>query len=381
MADIAEPASEGVAAEDWYDWIVQTECARRLPGGKRTDDAADYGGKLVTIADFASQRVNNVEQCDGDAIIRHIRKVFEFTDREENWPRSELQKEIHATYMAAVMHHLYGSEFQSKATALKLLWEVDDFCPRAANTMPRRSGKTIAAALFVTILLVCMTRNFVIDVLSSCERQSDLFLGNVIEMVNKICKDGTNEIKHNKTQLRLKSRTTGAVRTLNAYPGGVSRCFFLFRFSCWGFSSSSFVCLFERASERTNWHFRNWTSDQERLSIVSLASPTCLCRFRISVEERDREKIRAHMPDIDEIIEGGGPDSGIGGVVAARTGAGAVAWAVVCRTTTSCRTFLGPVADHRYFLPCVLFSLGLLFFVVGTLIGRYRGRRQARKNV
>jgi hypothetical protein len=200
---------------------------------------------MVGVVERAIEVSNTSSAYDGDKVLKNIERTFCKLDRPDLFPRSQLQKEIHRQYLLAIMHHIYGTMFLLKMSYLKAVLGVDSFDPRVALTMPRRCGKTESMAMFDAVILICMIKNFVINIFSSCERASKMLKNQCYAKLCTISKEAAAEITVNNSEtLELWSDTHKAKRVLNSYPGGV-RLFF--------FSIRLFVCMGREDCKRQSW--------------------------------------------------------------------------------------------------------------------------------
>ena len=234
--------AKSASIQTWARRVVDSEMSKTGNLGGVSKDGAishnDVGsGILKNFTTFAQDLVSSqsssrvfvmddvtgeVVKSTGDARLSKIHGYLARLDDETMFPRSLKQKELHKIFTCAMMHLIYGEEFDIRYSELKLRLNVVEFYRLIACSMPRRFGKTQSVAMHNAVMLLSMTRNFTINVFSPNWRASKLLLKLCYSIIIKLNPDAAELVEVcNVDQLSLRDAVTKTLKVLNSYPGGV----------------------------------------------------------------------------------------------------------------------------------------------------------------
>lgn len=214
-----EAATSESTLNEWIRNAISLEVSSRTGSSGLTNAFVDFGGRLVSPLDVATV---HSAPCAGDRILARIQAMLKRLDGNKMFPRSQIQKELHALYTNAEMEHIYGPEYDIKASTLKMKMKVADFHPRIGVSMPRRFGKTQSVGQHNATMLACMEAPFIISVFSPGARASKMLLRLTYAVLVKLAPEADLEVKTNNAEtLALENPVTKNERTMNSYPGGV----------------------------------------------------------------------------------------------------------------------------------------------------------------
>jgi hypothetical protein len=116
----------------------------------------------------------------GHARVRGIMSTISHLDTVMQMPRSEVQAQIQAMFLASCAPSIYGPIYETNQLAILRhnKWVSRDTTPWVVVTMPRRAGKTTACAQFALALLANVERMSIL-VFAPSLAQSSMFVQTV----------------------------------------------------------------------------------------------------------------------------------------------------------------------------------------------------------
>ena len=170
------------------------------------------------IENFSVKKLKN--KCEGDEIMKELRKTLKFFDEggnEYGVKRSKHQKQFHEAFLGACARRIYKNEY--KANYMRIMEENnwDEIKQEVLVCCPRRFGKTYAVNMFIAAVLWCVPEIEVL-VFSPGKRQSVMILECVKKMLKMLDASGSRIIKSNQELLWVKGRNKDDIRKLSAFP-------------------------------------------------------------------------------------------------------------------------------------------------------------------
>jgi hypothetical protein len=164
-------------------------------------------------------------ECEGDVILKRIFKNLKELDKK--WERTIQQVEFHNAFISALLPKLYGQSIFQHYNRLCREYKLGGLNPNILILAPRRIGKTMAVALFITAFLLSKP-NAIVTIYSTGQRLSMNLLNLVKEMAGFLIDSG--RITGVKEVLNI--NTEYGLSTLYSYPANekISQYFIFFFF-------------------------------------------------------------------------------------------------------------------------------------------------------
>lgn len=144
----------------------------------------------------------NSDQCNGPARHKALEDLMQ--DLETRWPRAPNQIRFHEEYTKAALGKIYGEDLLRNIADLMERYRISEIKSDVIITAPRRYGKTMSVALYVTAFILSQPGRKVV-IFSTGRRASQSLLELIKTMVDYLLEDKSRLISSNTERIVVKS--------------------------------------------------------------------------------------------------------------------------------------------------------------------------------
>jgi hypothetical protein len=123
-------------------------------------------------------------KCAGDDKLKQIQFLLDDILKRRGWEREESQKKLHRSYVIASLPQIYGKDWEVHSQRVLKRFGVTDLKSLVLAMYPRRFGKTISIANFVSVVLVVLS-GITISTFSTGRRASGSMMSEVLGLISE----------------------------------------------------------------------------------------------------------------------------------------------------------------------------------------------------
>lgn len=165
-------------------------------------------------------------KCAGDDKLKQIQFLLDDILRKRGWEREESQKKLHRSYIIAALPQIYGKDWEVHSQRVLKRFGVTDLKSLVLAMYPRRFGKTISIANFVSVVLVVIS-GITISTFSTGRRASGSMMEEVVRLISENPHLLSRVLTQNQEKLRVAEKAAEGknqqlspvnASTFNSYP-------------------------------------------------------------------------------------------------------------------------------------------------------------------
>jgi hypothetical protein len=183
-------------------WLAQ-RWERVIHQRQRQADDERKRKMFRTRAEISRDRQRDSARSVGDL---RLRRLLTMLDSVKDFVRSDHQREFHDSMTQACLPHIYGESWEANRTRVLDMMGITRIQHEVLIMTPRRWGKTISVAMFVTCLMLCRP-GIKIAIFSTGKRASGSLMDEIMKMVDRLGMRG-RICKKNEEQLFLSAKNT-----------------------------------------------------------------------------------------------------------------------------------------------------------------------------
>jgi hypothetical protein len=239
---------------------VMIEILRKRYEKVKKREVIEQRAKVIRSRTDVFSKGDDNEVCQGD--IR-LKKVFWLLNN-MGYTRSPDQVVFHHAYIMACLPLIYREDWPKHSVRVMKMFKLKKLDQLVLVLTPRRIGKTVSVAMFVTALLLCVP-GLTIAVFSTCQRASTAIMKLVAKIMSGIEGSDLRVLTHNKEQLMIGEKPL---------PMGVGPNSAVAKKMANSPNVSVLNCFPASENSKSNFSWRQYSTER---SLVRMSPQQCVC--------------------------------------------------------------------------------------------------------